>query len=308
MSAIRLARGVTGRNVIIKFDGCYHGHADALLVAAGSGVATLAIAGSPGIPDAVASQTLSLGYNDSEGFSRIMADKGNQVAAVIVEPVAGNMGMVPPIPGFLEALRSETTRYGSLLIFDEVMTGFRVAHGGAQALYNITPDLTTLGKIIGGGLPVGAYGGKRDIMANIAPQGSVYQAGTLSGNPLAMAAGIATLKQIGAPGFYDALDTTTQMLIDGLDAAIQRTGIKAQAARVGSMAGLFFTDRTVRNFDDAKTSDLTLFSAFYRGMLELGIYLAPSQFEALFVSAAHDKTHIESTIRAVETVLKRLAA
>jgi glutamate-1-semialdehyde 2,1-aminomutase len=308
MSAIRLARGVTGRNIIIKFDGCYHGHADALLVAAGSGVATLAIAGSPGVPDAVASQTLSLVYNDSEGFSRIMADKGNQVAAVIVEPVAGNMGMVPPIPGFLEALRSETTRYGSLLIFDEVMTGFRVAHGGAQALYNITPDLTTLGKIIGGGLPVGAYGGKRDIMANIAPQGSVYQAGTLSGNPLAMAAGIATLKQIGAPGFYDALDTTTQMLIDGLDAAIQRTGIKAQAARVGSMAGLFFTDRTVRNFDDAKTSDLTLFSAFYRGMLELGIYLAPSQFEALFVSAAHDKTHIESTIRAVETVLKRLAA
>lgn len=308
MSAIRLARGVTGRNIIIKFDGCYHGHADALLVAAGSGVATLAIAGSPGIPDVVASQTLSLVYNDIEGFSRIMAEKGDLVAAVIVEPVAGNMGMVPPVPGFLEALRSETTRYGSLLIFDEVMTGFRVAHGGAQVLYNITPDLTTLGKIIGGGLPVGAYGGKRDIMANIAPQGSIYQAGTLSGNPLAMAAGIATLKEIGKRGFYEALDVTSQMLIDGLNSAIHRTSIKAGTGRVGSMAGLFFTDQTVHNFDDAKTSDLMLFSAFYRGMLDEGIYLAPSQFEALFVSAAHDKTHIERTILAAETVLKRLTA
>ncbi len=308
MSAIRLARGVTGRDLIIKFDGCYHGHADALLVSAGSGVATLAIAGSPGVPDAVASQTLSLVYNDSDGFVRIMDRMGEKVAAVIVEPVAGNMGMVPPVSGFLETLRSETTRSGSLLIFDEVMTGFRVAHGGAQALYNISPDLTTLGKIIGGGLPVGAYGGKRDIMAQIAPQGPVYQAGTLSGNPLAMAAGIATLEQIKQPGFYESLDAVSEMLIDGLTAAIQRTGIKARAGRVGSMAGLFFTDKIVRNFDDAKTSDLALFSAFYRGMLEQGIYLAPSQFEALFISAAHGKAHVEKTVHAAETVFKGLAA
>jgi glutamate-1-semialdehyde 2,1-aminomutase len=308
MSAIRLARGVTGRDLIIKFDGCYHGHADALLVSAGSGVATLAIAGSPGVPDAVVSQTLSLVYNDSNGFVRIMDKLGKKVAAVIVEPVAGNMGMVPPVPGFLETLRSETTQSGSLLIFDEVMTGFRVAHGGAQALYNISPDLTTLGKIIGGGLPVGAYGGKRDIMAQIAPQGPVYQAGTLSGNPLAMAAGIATLEQIRQPGFYEALDAGSEMLIDGLDAAIQHTGVKARAGRVGSMAGLFFTDQPVHNFDDAKTADLALFSAFYRGMLEQGIYLAPSQFEALFISAAHGKTHIAETIRAAEAVFKGLTA
>jgi len=308
MSAIRLARGVTGRDLIIKFDGCYHGHADALLVSAGSGVATLAIAGSPGVPDAVASQTLSLVYNDSQGFVGIMDRMGEKVAAVIVEPVAGNMGMVPPVPGFLETLRSETTRSGSLLIFDEVMTGFRVAYGGAQALYNISPDLTTLGKIIGGGLPVGAYGGKRDFMAQIAPQGPIYQAGTLSGNPLAMAAGIATLEQIKKPGFYEALDAVSEMLIDGIQAAIQRTGIKAGAGRVGSMAGLFFTDKTVRNFDDAKTADLALFAAFYRGMLAQGIYLAPSQFEALFVSAAHGKTHIAETVRAAEAVFKGLAA
>jgi glutamate-1-semialdehyde 2,1-aminomutase len=308
MSAIRLARGVTGRDLIIKFDGCYHGHADALLVSAGSGVATLAIAGSPGVPDAVASQTLSLVYNDSDGFVRIMNRLGEKVAAVIVEPVAGNMGMVPPIAGFLETLRSETTRTGSVLIFDEVMTGFRVAHGGAQALYHIAPDLTTLGKIIGGGLPVGAYGGKRDIMSHIAPQGPVYQAGTLSGNPLAMAAGIATLKQIKQPGFYESLDAVSEMLIVGLTAAIQRTGIKARAGRVGSMAGLFFTDKIVCNFDDARSADLALFSAFYRGMLDKGIYLAPSQFEALFISAAHDKTHIAETVHAAEAVFKGLAA
>ncbi len=308
MSAIRLARGVTGRDLVIKFDGCYHGHADALLVSAGSGVATLAIAGSPGVPNAVASQTLSLVYNDSEGFVRIMDRMGEKVAAVIVEPVAGNMGMVPPVAGFLETLRSETDRCGSLLIFDEVMTGFRVAHGGAQALYRISPDLTTLGKIIGGGLPVGAYGGKRDFMAQIAPQGPIYQAGTLSGNPLAMAAGIATLKQIRQPGFYEALDALSAMLIDGLEVAIQRTGIKARAGRVGSMAGLFFTDNIVRNFDDAKTADLALFSAFYRGMMDQGIYLAPSQFEVLFISAAHDKTHIAETVRTAEKVLKGLAA
>ncbi len=306
MSAIRLARGVTGRDIIIKFDGCYHGHADAMLVSAGSGVATLAISGSPGVPDSVASQTLSLVYNDIEGFMRIMEKTGDKVAAVIVEPVAGNMGMVPPVDGFLETLRSETARKGSLLIFDEVMTGFRVAYGGAQSVYKISPDITTLGKIIGGGLPVGAYGGKRDIMAKIAPQGTVYQAGTLSGNPLAMAAGIATLKEIKQPGFYEKLNEISAMFADGIDSAIKRTGIKASVSRVGSMAGLFFTDKTVRNFDDAKTSNLEKFSAFYRAMIELGVYLAPSQFEAIFISSAHSRYHIEETVRAAETVFKRL--
>lgn len=308
MSAVRLARAVTGRDLIIKFDGCYHGHADSLLVSAGSGIATLAIAGSPGVPQCVASQTLSLAYNDAATFKQVMDRVGDKVAAVIVEPVAGNMGMVTPIAGFLETLRSETTQSGSLLILDEVMTGFRVAHGGAQSLFRITPDLTTLGKIIGGGLPVGAYGGKRDIMAQIAPQGPVYQAGTLSGNPLAMAAGIATLKEIRKPGFYETLDRHSARLVDGLAAAAHAAGIPVQTGRAGSMAGLFFTDRPVHNFDDAKTCDLARFSAFYRGMLDEGVYLAPSQFEALFVSAAHGPDHIAQTVHAAETVFKGLAA
>ena len=306
MSAVRLARAVTGRDKIIKFDGGYHGHADTLLVEAGSGIATLNIPGSPGVPDSVTEHTLSLTYNDIEQIEDVMAAMGDQMACIIVEPVAGNMGMVPPVPGFLETLRSLTEKHGSLLIFDEVMTGFRVAYGGAQALYSITPDLTCFGKIIGGGLPVGAYGGKREIMNQIAPQGPVYQAGTLSGNPLAMAAGIATLKQLSIPGFYETLDEKSERLVNGLERAIQNAGIKAGAGRVGSMIGLFFTERSVKNFDDAKTSDLEMFSTYYKGMLERGIYLAPSQFEAGFVSIAHTDEQIDATVRAAEEVMKGL--
>lgn len=306
MSAIRLARGVTGRDKIIKFDGGYHGHADTLLVEAGSGIATLNIPGSPGVPDSVTKHTLSLTYNDIEQIEDVMAAMGDQIACIIVEPVAGNMGMVAPVLGFLETLRSLTEKHGSLLIFDEVMTGFRVAYGGAQALYGITPDLTCFGKIIGGGLPVGAYGGKREIMNQIAPQGPVYQAGTLSGNPLAMAAGIATLKQLSIPGFYETLDEKSERLVNGLERAIQKAGIKAGAGRVGSMIGLFFTDRSVKNFDDAKTSNLEMFSTYYKGMLERGIYLAPSQFEAGFVSIAHTDEQIDATVRAAEEVMKGL--
>lgn len=307
MSAIRLARGYTGRDVIIKFDGCYHGHADSLLIAAGSGVATLGIPGSPGVPKAVVSQTLSLTYNDIDEFDTVMNQMGNDIAAVIVEPVAGNMGFVPPVPGFLQALRAETEKHGTLLIFDEVMTGFRVALGGAQSIYHIKPDLTTLGKIIGGGLPVGAYGGRRDIMMQIAPQGPVYQAGTLSGNPLAMAAGIAALKEIQRPGFYDRLNKITEQLCMGLSDITDRIGIPATVGHIGSMAGLFFTGQAVTNFDQAKTSDLVRFSQFYRGMLENGVYLAPSQFEAWFVSSAHEDRHIIATLNAAETVLKEMA-
>ena len=302
MSAVRLARGVTQRDTIIKFDGCYHGHADTLLVAAGSGVATLGIPGSPGIPESVARHTLSLPYNDTDCFKKIMERQGELVAGIIVEPVAGNMGLVPPAQGFLEALRGLADRYGSILIFDEVMTGFRVAYGGAQALYGVTPDLTCFGKIIGGGLPVGAYGGKRELMSRIAPQGAVYQAGTLSGNPVAMAAGIATLTQIQKDGFYEALDAKAEVLLSGLEQAAIKADIPVQAKRVGSMLGLFFNAKEVRNFDDAKTCDLDRFSAFFNGMRQNGIYIAPSQFEALFLSSAHDTEHIEMTIKAAEKV------
>ena len=303
MSAIRLARGVTRRDLIIKFDGCYHGHADTLLVEAGSGVATLGIPGSPGVPNCFAEQTLSLPYNDMEAVAEIMREKGEAVACIIVEPVAGNMGLVPPIPKFLETLRELSTKSGSLLIFDEVITGFRVAYGGAQALYDITPDLTTLGKIIGGGLPVGAYGGGREIMSRIAPEGPVYQAGTLSGNPLAMAAGIATLKALKQPGFYEALHEKSEQLEKGLRGAIEKSGLSAQVGRVGSILGLFFTGRPVRNIDDARTSDLTLFSDYYAHMRAQGVYLAPSQFESLFVSAAHAESHIEKTIEIAENTM-----
>ncbi len=303
MSAIRLARGVTGRDTIIKFDGCYHGHADSLLVEAGSGIATLGIPGSPGVPKSFVAHTLSLPYNDIECVKKVMEDKGDKIACIIVEPVAGNMGLIPPVDGFLETLKELTEKNGSLLIFDEVMTGFRVAYGGAQSLYGISPDLTCLGKIIGGGLPVGAYGGKREIMEHIAPQGPVYQAGTLSGNPLAMAAGIATLTQLKKPGFYDALDEKADQLATGLEKAARTAGIKTNINRVGSMIGLFFTDSDVKNFDDAKTSDLDIFSAYYKGMLEKGIYLAPSQFEAIFISSAHSVKDIDATIKAAEEVL-----
>ena len=307
MSAVRLARGATGRDIIIKFDGCYHGHADTLLVDAGSGVATLNIPGSPGIPASVVQHTLSLPYNDAEAVRAVMAEKGKDVAAIIVEPVAGNMGMVPPAPGFLETLREVTQENGSLLIFDEVMCGFRVAYGGAQSLYDIRPDLTCFGKIIGGGLPVGAYGGRKDIMSQIAPEGAVYQAGTLSGNPMAMAAGLATLEQLRQPGVYDTLEKRSGRLAEGLAEAARRNGVPASFNRVGSMLGMFFTDRAVENFETAKTSDLPRFGRYYRQMLDEGIYLAPSQFEACFVSLAHDDAAIEQTIRAADVSLAALS-
>jgi glutamate-1-semialdehyde 2,1-aminomutase len=307
MSAIRLARGVTGRDLVIKFDGCYHGHADTLLVAAGSGVATLGIPGSPGVPEAVAAATLSLPFNDIEGIKKVMADKGDKVAGVIVEPVAGNMGLVAPEDGFLETLRELTETHGCMLIFDEVMTGFRVAYGGAQSLYGITPDLSCFGKVIGGGLPVAAYGGKKEIMSQIAPQGSIYQAGTLSGNPIAMAAGIATLKELKKPGVYEALNERSKRLITGLGNAAQKAGIAARVGHVGSMLGMFFTDQNVANFDDAKTCDLELFSNFYQGMRQHGIYIAPSQFEVLFLSTAHSDEHVDATINAAEQVLEKLS-
>jgi len=306
MSAIRLARGATGRDLVVKFDGCYHGHADTLLVAAGSGVATLGIPGSPGVPQDVAKHTLSLPFNDIEAVKQVMDEKGDQVACVIIEPVAGNMGLVPPAAGFLETLRAETEKHGVILIFDEVMTGFRVAYGGAQTRYGITPDLTCFGKVIGGGLPVGAYGGKKELMSQIAPQGSVYQAGTLSGNPLAMIAGIATLKQLQKEGVYKSLEQKSARLATGLAAAAQNSGIAARVDHVGSMLGMFFTDQDVANFEDAKTCDLQRFAAFYQGMRQEGIYLAPSQFEVLFVSAAHLDEHIHATIEAAQRVLEKL--
>jgi len=306
MSAIRLARGVTGRDLVVKFDGCYHGHADTLLVAAGSGVATLGIPGSPGVPEAVAAGTLSLPFNGIEAVQSVFKEKGDQIAGVIVEPVAGNMGLVRPAEGFLETLRELTAAAGSLLIFDEVMTGFRVAFGGAQSLYGITPDLTCLAKVIGGGLPVGAYGGKRAFMEQIAPQGPIYQAGTLSGNPLAMAAGIATLKELQKPGFYEALDETSAHLADGLVQTAADAGIPVQVDRAGSMLGMYFTDQPVHDFEDAKTSDLDRFTTYYRGMLARGIYLAPSQFEAAFVSAAHSAADVEVTVNAAAEVFETL--
>ncbi len=306
MSAIRLARGFTGRDLVIKFDGCYHGHADTLLVDAGSGVATLNIPGSPGVPEAIVQHTLSLPYNDIETLAAVMDQRGSEVACVIVEPVAGNMGMVTPREGFLEALREMTARHGCLLIFDEVMSGFRVAYGGAQERFGVHADITCFGKIIGAGLPVGAYGGRDDIMACVAPEGSVYQAGTLSGNPLAMAAGIAALKALKRPGVYDTLETRSRRLADGLAQAANQAGVPVVFNRVGSMLGMFFTERPVANFADAKTSDLECFCFYYQNMLAEGIYLAPSQFEAGFVSLAHTETDIDRTVAAAAKVLKNI--
>ncbi len=307
MSAIRLARGFTGKDIIIKFDGCYHGHADTLLVSAGSGVATLSIPGSPGVPNSVITHTASIKYNDIDEFKKFMKANGNNVAGIIVEPVAGNMGMVKPLSGFLETLQDYASKYGSLLIFDEVMTGFRVAKESAQGLFGITPDITCFGKIIGGGLPVGAYGGRKDVMDYIAPLGPVYQAGTLSGNPLAMAAGIATLQELKTENFYKDLNIKTEKLVSGLKNAALNAGIKVQADSVGSMAGLFFTDLEVNNFDDAKSCNLDMFAKYYKEMLKNGIYLAPSQFESFFVSAAHTNKDIDKTIEIASQVMKNIS-
>ena len=301
MSAIRLARGFTGRDKIVKFEGCYHGHSDSLLVKAGSGALTLGVPTSPGVPVALAEHTITLEYNNLEQVREAFAHVGGQIAAVIVEPVAGNMNCVPPVPGFLEGLREVCDEYGSVLIFDEVMTGFRVALGGAQGLYGITPDLTTLGKVVGGGLPVGAFGGKREIMEQIAPLGPVYQAGTLSGNPVAMAAGLATLEGVRQPGFYEALTGKTRRLADGIVERARARGIAMTANTVGGMFGLFFTDaERVENFYQVGQSDLDRFKLFFHGMLERGVYLAPSAYEAGFVSAAHDDAAITATLDAAE--------
>jgi glutamate-1-semialdehyde 2,1-aminomutase len=306
MSVIRLARAFTDRDMIIKFDGCYHGHADSFLVEAGSGVATLNISGTPGVPKCLTEKTISVPFNDREAIEKVMNKHGKDIACIIVEPVPGNMGLVKPLPGFHEFLREITSANGSLLIFDEVMTGFRVALGGAQKLYNIKPDLSCFGKIIGGGLPVGAYGGRRDIMGMIAPEGGVYQAGTLSGNPLAMAAGISTLKLISAPGFHENLEKNTARLVAGLESAARNSGKPVSAGYVGSMFGMFFTEGPVNSFADAKKSDTALFSRFYKGMRDNGIYLAPSQFEAGFVSSAHTVDDIDKTLAMAEKVLKSI--
>jgi glutamate-1-semialdehyde 2,1-aminomutase len=293
MSALRLARAFTGRERIVKFTGCYHGHADFLLVQAGSGVATLGLPDSPGVTRGAVADTLTADFNDLGSVERLFAVH-DDIAAVIVEPVAGNMGLVPPLPGFLQGLRTLTSEHGALLVFDEVMTGFRVHPGGAQALYDVTPDLTTLGKVIGGGLPVGAYGGRREIMELVAPAGPVYQAGTLSGNPLAMTAGIETLRELAEPGVWSAVEGTAASLV----AALAALDAPVRLAHVGTMFGLFFTDGPVTSWEEAKRADTGRFAAFHRGMLDRGVYLAPSQFEAGFVSTAHGEAEIEATVAA----------
>jgi glutamate-1-semialdehyde 2,1-aminomutase len=299
MSAIRLARGFTGRDNIVKFEGCYHGHSDSLLVKAGSGALTLGVPTSPGVPADLAKHTLTLEYNNAEQVRRVFAEMGVSIAAIIVEPVAGNMNCVPPAEGFLETLRDVCDQFASVLIFDEVMTGFRFATGCAQQYYHVMPDLTTLGKVVGGGLPVGAFGGRRDIMEHIAPTGPVYQAGTLSGNPVAMAAGLATLQLVQQPGFHARLEATTARLLDGLRQRAAAAGIGFTTNQVGSMFGLFFTDApSVRNFADVNACNLERFRSFFHAMLDAGVYLAPSAFEAGFVSAAHDEAAIEATLQA----------
>lgn len=307
MSAIRLARGFTGRDKIIKFEGCYHGHADGLLVKAGSGALTLGVPTSPGVPAAMAEHTLTLEFNNLEQVTTVFDEVGEQLAAVIVEPVAGNMNCVPPKSGFLGGLRNLCDQYNTVLIFDEVMTGFRVAAAGAQALYSVTPDLTTLGKVVGGGLPVGAFGGRAEIMAHLAPQGAVYQAGTLSGNPLAMAAGIATLQQVLEVGFYERLGERLDRLIEGLRSVASDTDIPLTTNHVGTMFGLFFTEAdTVSSFADVMACDTVRFGRFFHGMLEVGIYLAPSAFEAGFISSAHGNSEIDRTLESARQVLKTL--
>jgi glutamate-1-semialdehyde 2,1-aminomutase len=309
MSAIRLARGYTGRHSILKFEGCYHGHADSLLVKAGSGALTLGVPNSPGVPADFAKYTLTAEYNNLEQVKQIFAKQGNDLACIIVEPVAGNMNCIPPVPGFLEGLRALCDQYGTVLIFDEVMTGFRVALGGAQAYYQIKPDLTTLGKIIGGGMPVGAFGGRRDIMQHIAPLGGVYQAGTLSGNPIAMAAGLAALNEIRKPGVYDVLTAKTTQLVQGLAQVAQEVGIPFTTTQVGGMFGLFFSkEAQISNYQQATQCDIAAFKRFFHLMLEQGVYLAPSAYEAGFLSVAHSDEDLALTITAAKKAFLQLKA
>jgi len=307
MSAIRVARGYTGRDTIIKFEGCYHGHSDALLVKAGSGALTLGEPDSLGVPESFARHTLTLEFNNLEQVEKVFQEKGNEIAAIIVEPIAGNMGCVPPISGFLQGLRDTCDNHGSLLIFDEVMTGFRVAKGGAQSVYDVKPDLTTLGKIIGGGMPVGAFGGKREIMEVVAPLGGVYQAGTLSGNPIAMQAGLTTLELIDEPGFYESLEQQSGKLINGLQLLADAAGIPFTTNRVGSMFGLFFTNTTpVTSFSQVMNADSKMFNLFFHAMLRQGINLAPSPFESGFISAAHGDKEIKETLEAAKNTFMEL--
>ena len=307
MSAIRLARGHTGRDKIIKFEGCYHGHSDSLLIKAGSGALTLGVPSSPGVPAALAEHTITLSYNDIEGVRAAFGAIGDEVACVIVEPIAGNMNMVPPVDGFLETLREECSRAGALLIFDEVMTGFRVARGSAQSLFHVAPDLTTLGKVIGGGMPAAAFGGRADVMASLAPDGPVYQAGTLSGNPVAMAAGLRTLELIDEDDFWLSLAAKTARLVEGLAAAAGDAGIPVSLEHQGGMFGMVFTDRgPVRSFDDVSGANIERFRRFFHGMLDAGVYLAPSAFEAGFVSGAHSDDDLDETIAAASRVFASL--
>ncbi|UTY65230.1 glutamate-1-semialdehyde 2,1-aminomutase [Bacillus velezensis] len=306
MSALRLARGYTGRNKILKFEGCYHGHGDSLLIKAGSGVATLGLPDSPGVPEGIAMNTITVPYNDLESVALAFREYGEDIAGVIVEPVAGNMGVVPPQEGFLQGLRDITGQYGALLIFDEVMTGFRVDYNCAQGYFGVTPDLTCLGKVIGGGLPVGAYGGKADIMERIAPSGPIYQAGTLSGNPLAMTAGLETLQQL-TPESYQEFVKKGDMLEEGISKAAAAHGIPHTFNRAGSMIGFFFTNEPVINYEAAKSSDLKLFAKYYKGMADAGVFLPPSQFEGLFLSTAHTMEDIENTIQAAEKVFQAIS-
>lgn len=304
MSALRLARGITGRDKIVKFEGCYHGHGDSLLVKAGSGLVSLGIPECPGIVSSLAEKTLNLSYNDVEGVRDLFQREGKNIAALIVEPIAGNMGVIPPIPSFLQTLREETKKAGALLIFDEVITGLRVSLGGAQKLFGITPDITCMGKIIGGGLPVGAYGGSKEVMDHISPVGSIYQAGTLSGNPLAMAAGNVVLDLLSEPRVYELLEEKSKKLCDGFEKNTQELGVSAQFTRVGSMFSMFFTDQQITNFESVKTCDTKFFKSYFNGLLEEGIYIAPSQFEAGFMSAIHSDKEIEQTIDANLKALK----